>query len=226
MSKKPDPIYGIISAIKYQQKDKLRASIFVDGEFSFGIQVQTIERFRLRKGDEIDSILFAKITEFDQTISARRTAQKFLNTRRRTERDVRRKLQQNDIPEQLIDMVIDELKVAKLIDDAAYAQAFIHDRLLTKSVSKGKLALELQTKGVDRATANEALQGISSDEEEIDRAFDAARKKLPGLERKETDHHKRSQKLYAFLVARGFTGSTIKKTLERLGQPAEEEIYV
>jgi regulatory protein len=226
MSKKPNPIYGIITAIKYQQKDKLRASIFVEGEFSFGVQVQTIEHFRLRKGDEIDSIIYARIVQFDQTISARRIAQKYLNSRRRTERDVRRKLHLEDLPDELVDMIIDELKEAKLIDDVAYAQAFIHDRLLTKSVSKGKLALELQAKGIDRITANEALQGISGDEEEIDRALDAARKKLPGLERKESDQHKRSQKLYAFLAGRGFTGTTIKKTLERLGQPAEEETYV
>jgi regulatory protein len=205
---------------------KKRLFRFVENEFSFGVQVQTIERFRLRKGDEIDSILYEKITAFNQTISARRTAQKFLNTRRRTERDVRKKLQQGDIPEELIDMVIDELKEAKLIDDVAYAQAFIHDRLLTKSVSKGKLALELQAKRVDRATSNEALQGISSDDDEIDRALDAARKKLPGLERKEADDRKRSQQLYVFLAGRGFTGSIIKKTLQRLGQSVEEDAYV
>jgi regulatory protein len=220
------PLYGTITAIKYQKKDQLRASIYIEDKFAFGVNVPTIEHFRLRKGDEVDSILYEKISAFDQTISARRAAQKFLNTRRRTERDVRRKLQQNEIPDEFIDMIIDELKEAKLIDDAAYAQAFIHDRLLTKSVSKGKLALELQSKGIDRMTANEALQGISSDDEEIDRALDAAKKKLPGLERKESDHRRRSQKLYAFLAGRGFTGTTIKKTLERLGQPAEEESYV
>jgi regulatory protein len=221
-----EPVLGIISAIKFQKKDKLRASIYIEARFAFGVNIATIEHFRLRKGDEVDSILYEKITSFDQTISARRAAQKFLNTRRRTERDVRRKLQQNEIPDEFIDMIIDELKQAKLIDDAAYAQAFIHDRLLTKSVSKGKLALELQAKGIDRVMANEAVQGISSDDEEIDRALDAARKKLPGLERKESDHRRRSQKLYAFLAARGFTGSIIKNTLERLGQPAEEESYV
>ena len=226
MSKKSNPIYGIISAIKYQQKDKLRASIFVEGEFSFGVQVQTIERFRLRKGDEIDSLFYEKISAFDLTISARRIAQKYLNTRRRSERDVHRKLQQEDIPEELINVTIGELKEAKLIDDTAYAQAFIHDRLLTKPISKGKLALELQAKGIDRITANDVLQGISSEDEEIDRALDAARKKLPGLERKESDERKRSQKLYAFLAGRGFTSPIIKKTFERLGQPAEEEAYV
>ena len=136
--------------------------------------------------------------------------------------DVRRKLEQEDLPDELIARTLGELKDAKLIDDLAYAQAFIHDRLLTKSISRGKLALELQSKGIDRQIANEALAVISNDDEEIDRALTAAKKKLPSLERKEANDRLRSQKLYAFLAGRGFNGSIIRKTLERLGHDAVE----
>ena len=221
----PAPHFGTITAIKYQQKDKLRASIFIDARFAFGVNVATIEHFRLRKGDEIDSIYYEKICSYDRTIASRRIAQKFLNSRRRTERDVRRKLKEKEIPEDVIDATVEELKSAKLIDDAAFAQAFIHDRLLTKSISRGKLALELQAKGVNRDIANEVLQEITSEDDDLERALKAAAKKLPSIERKESDERQRSQKLYAFLASRGFTGTTIKKTLAQLGQEAEEEVY-
>lgn len=220
-----EPVLGIISAIKFQQKDNLRASIYIDARFAFGVNVATIEHFRLRKGDEIDSIYYEKICTYDITIAASRIAQKFLNSRRRTERDVRRKLKEKEIPDNLIDSTIVELKAAKLIDDAAFAQAFIHDRLLTKSISRSKLALELQAKGVNRDIANHVLQELTSDDDDFERAMKAATKKLPSIERKETDERQRSQKLYAFLASRGFTGTTILKALAQLGQEAEEEAY-
>lgn len=220
-----EPVLGIISAIKYQQKDNLRASIYVDARFAFGVNVATIEHFRLRKGDEIDSIYYEKIQSFDRTIAARRIAQRFLNSRRRTERDVRRKLKEKDIPDDVINDTIEELKTAKLIDDAAFAQAFIHDRLLTKSISRGKLALELQAKGVNRDVANEVLRDLTTEDDDFERAMKAAAKKLPSIERKESDERQRSQKLYTFLASRGFTGTTIRKTLAQLGQEAEEEVY-
>lgn len=221
--KKPiEPVYGIISSVAYQKRDKHRASISIDGEYAFGVNVSTIEYFRIRKGDEIDSIFYEKIRVFDNGVGARRMAQKYLNHRRRTERDVYRKLKDSGYDTQLIDEIIGELKRAALIDDLAYAKAFIHDRLLTKSISQGKLAQELLAKGVDRRIVAEAMKEVASEDDEISRSIVAARKKLPSIERKETDSRKQSQKLFMFLASRGFSGSTIRKTLERLGQQVEE----
>lgn len=217
-----EPLYGIISAITFQKKDKHRASIFIEGEFAFGVNVSTIEHFRLRKGDEVDSISYAKLREYDDGISARRIAQKYLNSRRRTERDVRRKLHDEGISEELIEKTIEELKQSKLIDDAAYAHAFIHDRLLTKPVSNGKLVMELQAKGIKRSIAEEAIRTVSNEDDEVERAASAARKKLAVLGKRIEDKRIVSQKLYAFLAGRGFTGAIIRKTLERLGHHAEE----
>src|SRR4030081_1372660 len=88
---KPDEP-AIITAITYQRRDKLRASVFIASEFAFGVNVATIEKFRFRKGDELDTVLLERLKEFDERISAKRIASKFLNTRRRTEKEVRDKL--------------------------------------------------------------------------------------------------------------------------------------
>ena len=45
---------GRITSIQRQKKDSSRASIFLDEEFAFGVCDQTVEQFRLRKGDYID----------------------------------------------------------------------------------------------------------------------------------------------------------------------------
>ena len=219
------PVYGIITALTYQKRDSYRASVFVGGEFAFGVNVPTVERFRLRKGDEIDSVLYEKIVAFDNGIAARRRAQKFLDIRRRSERDVRKKLAGEDFDEALIDEVIEELKRTRLIDDLAYAKAFVHDRLLTKALSRGKLAIELRSKGVSKTQIDEALQDIAGDDDEIARSLIAARKKLPTIERKTSDGRQRSQKLYAFLAGRGFTTPVIRKTLEQLNQPVEDDAF-
>src|SRR5580704_13223621 len=81
-------VEGRITSIARQKKDKSRASIFLDQEFAFGVCDQTIEQFRLRKGDYIDRELFEKITDFDYFIDAKRIALAYLNFRARSEKEI------------------------------------------------------------------------------------------------------------------------------------------
>src|ERR1039457_1353386 len=117
---------GRITSIHRQKQDSARASIFLDEEFAFGVCDQTVEQFRLRKGDYIDRELFEKITEFDYFIEAKRIAIAFLNYRGRSEKEIRERLQKEDIPEAIIWRVIEFLKEQKLIDDEAWSKAFVN----------------------------------------------------------------------------------------------------
>src|ERR1700677_3771759 len=131
---------GRITSIARQKKDKARASIFLDEEFAFGVCDQTVEQFRLRKGDYIDRELFEKITDFDYFIEAKRIALAYLNFRARSEKEIRGRLQKEDIPETIVLRVIEFLKEQKMIDDEAWSKAFVNDKLVRKPVSSKQLA--------------------------------------------------------------------------------------
>ena len=213
---------SIITAITYQKRDKLRASVFIAGEFAFGVNVATIEKFRFRKGDELDAVLFEKLREFDNRVSAKRIATKFLNTRRRTEKEVRDKLRTEQFEEEIIEEVTSDVKNIGLVDDGAFARAFVHDKRITKPVSSRQLTNELRKKGVAKNIIEDILGEADEEEGEDDRAMKAATKKWEQLLRREIDDKKRKQKLIAFLGSRGFEYSVIINVLGKLNTGMEE----
>jgi regulatory protein len=221
---KPD-VPPIITAITYQKRDKLRASLFIGGEFAFGINNATVEHFRLRKNDELTAPLFDELRAFDEKISAKRLATKFLNTRRRTEREVREKILKEKYNEILTAEIIADLITTGLIDDEEYAIAFIHDRRLSKPVSSRQLRSELRKKGVAKEIIEKVLTGSDSEETEDDRAKQAAQKKWEQLLRREGDEKKRKQKLIAFLSSRGFEYQVIKSVVNKVAGDVPEEEY-
>ena len=214
---------SIISAITYQKRDKLRASVFIAGEFAFGVNVATIEKFRFRKGDELDAILFEKLSDFDNRVSAKRIATKFLNTRRRTEKEVRDKLRLEKFDEEIIDEVTSDVINVGLVDDEAFSRAFVHDKRITKPVSSRQLINELRKKGVAKNIIENILGEADEEETEDDRAMKAATKKWEQLLRRGSDDKKRKQKLISFLGSRGFEYTVIKEVLRKLDTEVEEE---
>lgn len=211
---------GKITAITRQKGDKARASIFIEGGFAFGVNEQTIEQFRLRKGDHIDNDLYGKLIDFDYWIDAKRIALKYLNHRARSEKEIRERLEKEEIPEEIVLRVIDFLKGYGMVDDTKWAEAYTNDRMRRKIVSSRQLERELQQKGVDKEIIAETVGKLGGSEEE--RAFAAAGKRWPRIA-KEPDSQKRKQKLSSFLALRGFHYSVIASVYKRLtSEPLEE----
>src|SRR5881227_2174236 len=126
---------GRITSIVRQKKDKARASIFLEEEFAFGVNEETIEHFRLRKGDYIDSSAHQEIVDFDFGIDAKRIALHYLNYRSRSEKEIRERLAKEDIPEEIVARVLEFLKDHNFVNDETWSRSFVHDKLTRKVVS-------------------------------------------------------------------------------------------
>ncbi|HEY3875180.1 MAG TPA: RecX family transcriptional regulator, partial [Candidatus Kapabacteria bacterium] len=207
---------GRITSIVRQKKDHRRASIFLDEAFAFGVCDQTIEEFRLRKGDYLDRELFDKISAFDFYIEAKRIALHFLNYRARSEKEIRERLQKEEIPDDIILRVIEFLKEQKLVDDEAWSKAFVNDKLVRKPVSSKQLAYGLARKGVPKEVIEQTLASLNEEETDETRAQRAAEKRWPRILRSESDPKKREQKLYTFLASRGFAMQTIRDVYRKI----------
>ncbi|HEX5316526.1 MAG TPA: RecX family transcriptional regulator [Candidatus Kapabacteria bacterium] len=216
---------GRITSIQRQKKDSTRASIFLDDEFAFGVCDQTVEQFRLRKGDYLDRELFEKITEFDYGIEAKRIALHYLNYRARSEKEIRERLEKEDIPDAIVVRVLEFLKENKLVDDEAWSQAFVNDKLARKPVSSKQLAYGLAQKGVPKAVIEETISNLNETETDETRAMQAAEKRWPRILKSESDPRKQKQKLYTFLAARGFEFGTIDAVYKKIGVDQMGEVY-
>jgi regulatory protein len=214
---------GRITSIVRQKKDTARASIFLDEAFTFGVCDQTVEQFRLRKGDYLDRELFEKITDFDFFVEAKRIALAYLNYRARSEKEIRERLQKEDIPEAIILRTLEFLKEYNMIDDEAWSKSFVNDKLMRKPVSSKQLAFGLKQKGVSKEVIEETISNLNENETDASRAMRAAEKRWPRILKSENDPRKQKQKLYTFLAGRGFSFETINEVYGKLAIDNDDE---
>ncbi|MNJ64956.1 Regulatory protein RecX [compost metagenome] len=116
--------------------------------------------------------------------------------------------------EDIINDVLNSLTEQGLVDDALYAQEWAGQRV--KSRGKGKLWVrqELRQKGVSKPLIEEALIGVS-EEDEYDSALQLGSKKWKSTSGEYID---KKRKVGAFLMRRGFSGALVSRVLRELSE--------
>jgi regulatory protein len=143
-----------------------------------------------------------------------------LTGRARSRRELADKLKQREVPEQIATRLLDRFVELGLVDDAAFAQAWVSGRHTAKGLAPRALAQELRRKGVDDEVAREALDQVG-DEEQDATARALVRKKLRSLER--FDDTTRTRRLVGMLARKGYPpGLAFRVVRDELGAEAEE----
>ena len=68
----------IVTSIEQQKKDKSRYSVFIDGEFAFGLIMDDILYFKIKEGMELPQEKYDYIMDSVIYIKAQDTAGRFL----------------------------------------------------------------------------------------------------------------------------------------------------
>lgn len=195
-----------ISAIERQQKRTHRISVHVDGEFLVGLSEAALLKSGIRVGQELDEQQKAELLGLADYDAARDKALNLLARRPRSERELQAYLQRKSYDASLIDELLDELRQRGHIDDAAFAQWWVEQRRLLKSISKNKLKMELRQKRIADDIINSALaEDVTSDLETI--------KDLIAKKQQQSRYRDR-QKLMQYLARQGFYYNDIKVALE------------
>lgn len=142
--------------------------------------------------------------EADPEQVARTVLLRRLTAAPRTRHDLREDLLRRNIPEDVADRVLDRFTEVGLIDDAAYAQAWVESRQRSRGTARAVLRQELRSKGVPQADVEEALAGIDP-EAERERARQLVRAKLTATAR--LDPVARARRLSGMLQRRGYPAS-------------------
>lgn len=200
-----------ITSITRQQKDRNRLNIFLDGEFCFGLYENSVLKFGLRNGDELEQSEIDKIKEFDELEYGKKTAYTFLAYRQRSKKELSRKLQQKKISEKTIKKVLEILEKQKYIDDEKFAKNFLEDKLKSKPAGRRLLKLKLSEKGISREILQKTIDENYSDEKEFEAASLLLKKYKTGI--KKADSNEMKSKCYRYLISRGFDFEIVKKLL-------------
>lgn len=96
---------------------------------------------------------------------AREICLRQLAVRPRTRAELARALSRRGISAEVADSVLDRYDDVGIIDDAAFARAWVSSRHHGRGLARRALANELRQRGVDADTAGEALDGLDPDTE-------------------------------------------------------------
>ena len=127
---------------------------------------------------------------------------RLLTARARTRAELAGQLAKRGYPDDVSTRVLDRLADVGLIDDADFAEQWVHSRLANAGKGKRALAAELHTKGIDNDVITSVLGGIDPAAERV-RAEQLIRKKLR-RENLSDDEVRVSRRLVAMLARRGF----------------------
>ncbi|MBU3866709.1 recombination regulator RecX [Streptomyces sp. 4503] len=140
----------------------------------------------------------------------------------RTRKQLADALRTRGIPDDAAQEVLSRFEGVGLIDDAAFAEAWVESRHHSRGLARRALARELRTKGVDSALIDEAVGQLDADQEErtaqelVERKLRATR----GL-----DREKRIRRLAGMLARKGYSEGlalrVVRRALEEEGEDPE-----
>jgi SOS response regulatory protein OraA/RecX len=133
-------------------------------------------------------------------------------------------LARRDIPEDVAETVLDRFTEVGLVDDAAFAAAWVRSRQSGRGLARRALAQELRAKGIDGDVAADAVAEIDPQDE-----WDAARRlverKVRGMAR--LDRVTAERRLVGMLARKGYGGGlaaiVVREALDALAAETEDE---
>jgi regulatory protein len=146
-----------------------------------------------------------------------------LEARARAVTELRRLLIKKGEPPDDVDVAIERLRAAGVLDDANFARQLTRSKAVGGGHSRRRIQQELAKRGVARDISHEAIEEVF-DEEGIDEAAAIeriARKKLRLLGGLDVATQKR--RLFGFLARRGYDSDAIARVLRVVLKPADDE---
>jgi regulatory protein len=199
---------GTVTALSLQQKNKERVSVFLDGEYSFSLDLAAAAS--LRKGQHLTDDEITELGRADEEKRAYLSAIRMLGVRPRSTREVEQALGRKAFAPEAIQSAVRRLQSESLLDDAAFARYWAENRSEYRPRSAGAMRYELRQKGVNPADIAAAL--VDVDEEAA--AWEAAVRKSSTWQRMGVEEAER--KVYAYLARRGFSWETSRAVWSRL----------
>jgi len=119
----------------------------------------------------------------------------------RTRRQLADAMRKREIPDDVAEHVLERFQDVGLIDDKAFANAWVESRHRGRGLARRALAVELRRRGVEAELVTEAVGQLDSEQEE-DTARDLVRRRLPGT--RGLDRDKRIRRLAGMLARKGY----------------------
>ncbi len=160
----------------------------------------------------------------DPEAAARGICLRALTGAPKTRRQLADLLAGRGVPDEAAEAVLDRFTEVGLIDDAAFARAWVSSRQAGRGLARRALSAELRAKGVDPEVATEAVEAVDDDDERatarrlVDRKVGAVRR---------LDRATATRRLMGMLARKGYNGglaaAVVREALDGLDSGIDDE---
>ncbi len=194
-----------ITSIKQQVKNPDRASVFIDGKYSFSLSLNELVAEKLKINQELNEAELKRLKKLSADGKLKGRALEWVMNRPRSIRELKDYLYRKKAePEQIIGLT-EEFESRGYINDTNYANWLI-DMRRRGGKSDRVIQGELMKKGVSREIVSETLKKDSDDERGRLRVLIDKKRNLNRYKNDE-------QKFKMFLIRQGFNYDDIKTVL-------------
>jgi len=190
-----------VTALKPTRREG-RVAVHVDGSFLVAVGQSLLVRHGLFVGLELDERRLAALradADADRTLT---DAYRLLAHRARARAELSQRLRAKGHDEAAIEAVVARLRGEGLLDDAAFAAAFVADKRTLSGWGAARIARELGRLGVDQGVVAAALPDPDdAGADELARARAALARRGPALPPLEPAR----KRAYDYLVRRGYS---------------------
>lgn len=202
--------------ISVNRKDEKNVIVYLEDDQKLILSEEVFFQSGLRKGDELSDDRLSFFIEQNIIYYIKQRALSFLARRFHSEKELLIKLKSKSYNENLIKIVLSELKEKGFINDKIFTRHFVEEKLNKKRWGKNKIIAALISKGVSSTTIDEVFSDFQDVKSEFDLAFSLAEKKLLQLQKRNIDTNKYQQKISTFLISRGFDFDTCRDVCEKI----------
>jgi regulatory protein len=204
-----------VGAIRPHRRNSDRVEIEIADQ-TFVVAPEFVVRAGLRTGAPVPPSTRQALEAESAVVTAMDRGLLLLSHRGRGRTELARRLTRIGFAAPAVDAALERLARLGYLDDAAYARQLARNRILASGQSTHRIRSELLRKGIDRETADTAIEETLSAEDVDEQAVidRVAEKKIRSLAR--LDSPTRRRRLYAFLARRGFDADDIRRVVERM----------
>ena len=203
---------------KVEEFTKNRSKIYIDEEFAFVLYKGELRLFGVKVGTELSVDNYRKIMTEILPKRAKMRAMNLLQSRDYTRSALADKLKAGFYPQEVIEEALDYVASYHYIDDVRYSKSYIHYNQERKS--RKVIELELLRKGVSKTDIEAGWRewyeegNAQNEEEQIIRLLE--KKHFQNV----SSDPKQRQKIYAFLLRKGFSMESVSRAVKRYNADA------
>lgn len=196
-----------VTRITQQEKQRDRYSIFIDDKYAFSLSEGALLESKLAVGQELDKAALKQWKQVSADDKIYNQALRYAAVRLRSTWEMEQYLRRKDASPPLVEIILNKLSIIDLLNDEAFARAWMANRRLLRPTSTRKLQQELRVKRV----ADEVIEAVLSEEATGDDL--TALREVVVKKRNLPKYRADPMKLMNYLARQGFSYGDIKDVL-------------